>query len=162
MGLWIRVAVQIWGTNPTRKKWLTTRKKLAEFFELLYVLSWAVFRIRHILVRIRGSVPWFFCLLFFKGTFTSFFKDKMSWRSHKTVVFSYYFCLTHGPLLRQNISTAIIPVLYCSSDCLVIPSLSGPSCSPVFLVTAIKKFKEKKAHRTIAANFLLLKKFPSN
>jgi hypothetical protein len=33
---------------------------------------------------------------FFEGTFTSFFKDKKSKRSHKTVgikVFSYYFCL---------------------------------------------------------------------
>ena len=38
----------------------------------------------------------FFCSLLFEGTFTSFFKDKKSKRSHKTVgitVFSYYFCL---------------------------------------------------------------------
>ncbi len=42
----------------------------------------------------------FFCLLLFEGTFTSFFKDKKSKRSHKTlktvrskVYFSYYFCL---------------------------------------------------------------------
>jgi hypothetical protein len=27
----------------------------------------------------------FFCLLLFEGTFTSFFKDKKSQRSHKTV-----------------------------------------------------------------------------
>jgi hypothetical protein len=27
----------------------------------------------------------FFCLLYFEGTFTSFFKDKKSKRSHKTV-----------------------------------------------------------------------------
>jgi hypothetical protein len=27
----------------------------------------------------------FFCLLLFEGTFTSFFKDKMSQRSHKSV-----------------------------------------------------------------------------
>ncbi len=27
----------------------------------------------------------FFCILLFKGTFTSFFKDKKSKRSHKTV-----------------------------------------------------------------------------
>ncbi len=34
--------------------------------------------------------------LLLEGAFTSFFKDKMSKRSHKTVgikVFSYYFCL---------------------------------------------------------------------
>jgi hypothetical protein len=38
----------------------------------------------------------FFCLLPFEGTFTSFFKDKKSQRSRKTVgikVFSYNFCL---------------------------------------------------------------------
>jgi hypothetical protein len=29
----------------------------------------------------------FFCLLLFEGTFTSFFKDKKSKRSHKTVLF---------------------------------------------------------------------------
>jgi hypothetical protein len=29
----------------------------------------------------------------FEGTFTSFFKDKKSSRSEKTVGFSYYFCL---------------------------------------------------------------------
>ncbi len=38
-----------------------------------------------------------FCLLLFEGTFTSFFKDKKSKRSHKTVEikggFSYYYCL---------------------------------------------------------------------
>jgi hypothetical protein len=37
-----------------------------------------------------------FCIVLFEGTFTSFFKDKKSQRSHKTVeikVFSYYFCL---------------------------------------------------------------------
>jgi hypothetical protein len=37
-----------------------------------------------------------FCLLLFEGTFTSFFKDKKSKRSHKTVGikdFFYYFCL---------------------------------------------------------------------
>jgi len=38
----------------------------------------------------------FFCLLLFEGTFTSFFKDKKSKRSHKnsrSQGFSYYFCL---------------------------------------------------------------------
>jgi hypothetical protein len=38
----------------------------------------------------------FFCIVLFEGTFTSFFKDKKSKRSHKTVEnqgFSYYFCL---------------------------------------------------------------------
>ncbi len=38
----------------------------------------------------------FFCTLLFEGTFTSFFKDKKSKRSHKAVeieVFPYYFCL---------------------------------------------------------------------
>ncbi len=37
-----------------------------------------------------------FCLLLFEGTFTSFFKDKKSKRSHKTIeikVFFYCFCL---------------------------------------------------------------------
>ncbi len=37
-----------------------------------------------------------FCLFLFEATFTSFFKDKKSKRSHKTVgnqCFSYYFCL---------------------------------------------------------------------
>jgi hypothetical protein len=37
-----------------------------------------------------------FGLSLFEGTFTSFFKDKKSKRSHKTAgikVFSYYFCL---------------------------------------------------------------------
>jgi hypothetical protein len=35
------------------------------------------------------------CVLSFEGTFTSFFKDKKSQRSQKTVgsMFSYYFCL---------------------------------------------------------------------
>ncbi len=44
----------------------------------------------------------FFCLLLFKGTFTSFVKDKKSKRSHKAVgikVFSYYFCLDLDPYL---------------------------------------------------------------
>ena len=31
------------------------------------------------------SLKKFFCLLLFEGTFTSFFKDKKSKRSHKTV-----------------------------------------------------------------------------
>jgi hypothetical protein len=38
----------------------------------------------------------FFCLFLFEGTFTSFFKDRKSKRSHKAVgikFFSYYFCL---------------------------------------------------------------------
>ena len=38
----------------------------------------------------------FSCILLFEGTFTSFFKDKKSQRSRKTVgikVFSYNFCL---------------------------------------------------------------------
>jgi hypothetical protein len=38
----------------------------------------------------------FFCLLLFEGTFTSFFKDKNSKRSNKTVeimVFLTFFCL---------------------------------------------------------------------
>ncbi len=83
-----------------------------------------MFRIRDILVRILiricGSLPlingsgsfsfrqwsskrhqkiiffWCFCLLLFEGKFTSFFKDKKSQRSHKTLEikgFSYYFCL---------------------------------------------------------------------
>jgi hypothetical protein len=37
-----------------------------------------------------------FCLLLFEGTFTSFFRDKKSKRSHKIVgikVSFYYFCL---------------------------------------------------------------------
>jgi hypothetical protein len=37
----------------------------------------------------------FFCLWLFEGTFTLFFKDKKSERSHKAVeikVFFYYFC----------------------------------------------------------------------
>jgi hypothetical protein len=36
-----------------------------------------------------------FLLITFEGTFTSFFKDKKSYRSHKTVgiTFSYYFCM---------------------------------------------------------------------
>jgi hypothetical protein len=86
---------------------------------------WPVFQIHDILVwiwiRIRGSMPltngsgssyfrhWlsrrqqknnfqkkFLCLLLCEGTFTLFFKDEKSKRSHKTVgikVFSYYFCL---------------------------------------------------------------------
>jgi hypothetical protein len=32
----------------------------------------------------------FFCLLLFEGTFTSFFKDKKSKRSHKTVVIKVF------------------------------------------------------------------------
>ncbi len=42
-----------------------------------------------------GSCWRFFCFLLFEGTFTSFFKDKKSKRSHETVGqgFSYYFCL---------------------------------------------------------------------
>jgi hypothetical protein len=38
----------------------------------------------------------FFCILLFEGAFTSFFKDKKSKSSHKTVeikFLSYYFCL---------------------------------------------------------------------
>jgi hypothetical protein len=39
----------------------------------------------------------FFCIILFKGTFTSFFKGKKSKRSHKTVSrnqgFSYHFCV---------------------------------------------------------------------
>ncbi len=60
--------------------------------------------------RIHASDNWIFCLFLFEGTFTSFFKDKKSKRSNKTVEikvfltqgltptelgkgFSYYFCL---------------------------------------------------------------------
>jgi hypothetical protein len=32
----------------------------------------------------------FFCLLLFEGTFTSFFKDKKSYRSHKTIGFNVF------------------------------------------------------------------------
>jgi hypothetical protein len=41
----------------------------------------------------------FFCLLLFEGTFTSFFKDKKSKRSHKTVgikVFLLFFWMIEG------------------------------------------------------------------
>jgi hypothetical protein len=36
---------------------------------------------------------YFFCLLIFEGTFTSFFKDKKSYRSHRTVGIVVYFFL---------------------------------------------------------------------
>ncbi len=84
----------------------------------LFIFS-PVFRIHDILVwtRIRGSMPltngsgsfffhrWpsrhqhkpilkkVFLLITVEGTFTSFFKDKKSKRSHKTVDFPYCFCL---------------------------------------------------------------------
>ncbi len=38
----------------------------------------------------------FFCLLLFNGTFTSFFKDKKSKRSHKTVPYESWFFLPPG------------------------------------------------------------------
>jgi hypothetical protein len=51
---------------------------------------WTVFRIHDILVWIRILLFFFvilkfFCLLLFEGTLTSFFEDKKSKRSHKTV-----------------------------------------------------------------------------
>ncbi len=82
-----------------RRKWLRGRSPLNICFR-----SWeigAFFGGRrggtsttiHLLPTL-ASILMFFCLLLFKGTFTSFFKDKKS--SHKTVginVFLYYFCL---------------------------------------------------------------------
>jgi hypothetical protein len=83
-------------------------------FPLIVISIRPVLRIHEILVRfrIRGFIPVtnesgscsfvsdrqdinkkLFCFLLFKGTFTSFFKDKTSSRSHKTVginVFSYF------------------------------------------------------------------------
>jgi hypothetical protein len=62
----------------------------------------------------------FFCLILFEGTFTSFFKDKKSQRSHKTVGIKVflYFCLmiegsgagytplTNGPKTYRSNNTA--------------------------------------------------------
>ncbi len=57
---------------------------------LLFFFHWPSRR------REKTNLKKVFCLLLFEGTFTLFFKDKKSKRSHKTVVFigfSYYFCL---------------------------------------------------------------------
>jgi hypothetical protein len=54
----------------------------------------------------------FFCLLLFEGTFTSFFKDKKSYRSHKsdkTVGIFSLFLLDDGRIRVRNTD-----VRYCS------------------------------------------------
>ncbi len=90
-------------------------------------------------IRIRGSIPrtngpWFgscnfrhwcqqktifsklFCLLLFEGTSTSFFKDKKSWRSHKTVgiksfitIFVWWYGARSVPLTNASGSASRMP-----------------------------------------------------
>jgi hypothetical protein len=68
----------------------------------------------------------FFCLLIFKGTLTSFFKDKKSKRSKKNSrnqTFSYYFCLiyTSGLWIRiQEVRIRNFAVIYFQKYCTLI------------------------------------------
>jgi hypothetical protein len=52
----------------------------------------------------------FFSLLLFEGTFTSFFKDKKSKRSHKTVEIKVFFTIFYDRRIRIRTSDQLIRI----------------------------------------------------
>jgi hypothetical protein len=95
--VWIRI--QIRGSRPLTNG---SRFGSGSFYNLIFIID--------LQDANKKKYKTKFCILFFECTFTSFFKDKKSKRSHKTVEIKVFFTIFYDRRIRIRTSDQLIRI----------------------------------------------------